>query len=80
MKFAVGEPAAPLGLLVRLGDEMGDIDSEIAHKTKKALITLAIEFTSVNDALITVEKSPNDRFPQGYETQSDDDALVHLIP
>jgi hypothetical protein len=31
-------------------------------------------------ALIAVEKLLKDRFPQEYETQSDDDVLVHLIP
>ena len=66
--------------LVRLRQELGDIDGEIGQKTKQALGNLGIEFTSVSDALIAVEKMLRDKFPEEYTTQAKDNIPVSLIP
>jgi hypothetical protein len=60
--------AAIQSALIRLGQELGNIDGGIGPKTRGALDAVGVPFTDPQTMLLALEGLLRTRFPQEYET------------
>jgi D-alanyl-D-alanine dipeptidase len=82
-KFGQNQTAAAIqSALIRLGQDLGNIDGSLGTKTRKALDAVGVPFTDLSPMLTALEGLLRQRFPQEYEVEPGDgfaDAPAHVI-